>query len=115
MQKIQARVTPNTDTFHAVFFALYGISYRSQLKFPISDSSYNSPFPIAFTVILHMIQIDIASNPMRYTYPSFYLFASRIAKDLPTTERPKNCHMEKKVLCDIRALEMLETVKSRFH
>ena len=93
MQKIRARITRNTDTFHAVIqlCMAYPIGVNSNSLFQIL--LVTCFFPLPLPPFLHMIVIDIASNPMRFTYASFYYFASRIGKDVPITERPKTCRI----------------------
>ena len=112
MQKIQDRVTPNTDTFHAVFllYMEYPIGVNWNFLFQILHitrlfPSPSPPFYIWSSLTSHQIQWDIGIP--------FFCFenSKRSSYYWNTKEMPHG----KKVLCDIHTLEMLKTVKSYFH
>ena len=91
MQKIRARITPNMELLLYMEHPI-GVNWNFLFQILLIARLFPSsspPFYIWPWLISHQIQWDMRT-------PVFIFFALRIAKDLPTTERPKKCHMEKK-------------------
>ena len=105
---------PNTDTFHAVFL-LYmeypiGVNWNFLFQILLITRLFPSPSPpfyIWSSLTSHQIQWDIRIP--------FFIFCFENSKRSSYYWKTKEMPHGKKVLCDMRTLEMLKTVKSHFH